>query len=435
MTRYLKDASFADWFNLYLQVLFSLRLAHTQLDYTHYDLHTGNVLVRQLTDYEGSFYIPYTTERGTEYLLVERIASIIDYGFSHIRINSPNRPGNWDPIAGSSEQRQTAVAMSCDSTEPFCKVDGLHFGKWGLQKYGILPDKSRLLYDAYKLLLFSAAGFDLHDNREALEFMEPLVKFFNTTDSLTNIILDEDRIYYSLRENHTIDRVTLDDYLSYIRQQYDGLSYFLHEVPNKGVRVFGCNGTDICTVTPNDYSQIGFSDQLKIADLFAFYDLHRRWNNRNMGAQAKQLMESFSQTYSQLVGVQLKDLEAKLIRSKSIFDRFIPIQIDNPNYSQQIMKYLKAYDLYQEISLSITVIKYAATLYNDKKTLKKVRKSSSALTKFKQQLKDKYYSRLVNDQQKILNNLDGIETNIDLTEGQLNKILSTINQVISKAKL
>src|SRR5690606_31884194 len=91
------------------------------------DLHTNNVLVRESPDGPGTLVaIPYETEVGKiEYLLTPGIATVIDYGFSHIMTS----------VQGRQE----------------------HFGRSNLLPYSIFPDRPWPLHDAYKVLLFSLA--------------------------------------------------------------------------------------------------------------------------------------------------------------------------------------------------------------------------------------------------------------------------------------
>ena len=95
---YIKVATMEDILNIYTQVLLSLQMALEMFDFTHYDLHLGNVLVRDPP--RGKDIIEYTINEKKIYLKVKKIAVIIDYGRSHVNINGESY-GNWlDPDAG-----------------------------------------------------------------------------------------------------------------------------------------------------------------------------------------------------------------------------------------------------------------------------------------------------------------------------------------------
>ena len=90
MSKYLQTCTGKDFVNVYLQVLYALRLALKVSDYTHYDLHYENVLIREPSPgtISGPFQIAYETERGVEYVLTHVIPTFIDYGFSHIKTSN-----------------------------------------------------------------------------------------------------------------------------------------------------------------------------------------------------------------------------------------------------------------------------------------------------------------------------------------------------------
>ncbi|CAH6418460.1 Protein kinase [uncultured virus] len=104
-----------EFLQIYLQVLNALNVAYKAFDFTHYDLHPGNVLIQTLS-YKVA--IPFYDPRGgVMYIKTNRLARIIDYGSSHVYLQ------------------------------------GQHLGKYGFSNVGIYPESSFPMYDAYKLLL------------------------------------------------------------------------------------------------------------------------------------------------------------------------------------------------------------------------------------------------------------------------------------------
>ena len=85
----------------YMATMFALLKAEKEYDFTHYDLHSGNVLIRECTDQryvengKGIFYVPYTVKIDTKvytFYVVSQggIPTIIDYGRSHVNVDGRN---------------------------------------------------------------------------------------------------------------------------------------------------------------------------------------------------------------------------------------------------------------------------------------------------------------------------------------------------------
>lgn len=85
--RKLRTCSSDQFLNWFLQVLLSINYAHQEIDFTHYDLHVSNVLIRPLppSTCKRILCFPF---RGKEiYIPVEDIAVIIDFAYSHAKID------------------------------------------------------------------------------------------------------------------------------------------------------------------------------------------------------------------------------------------------------------------------------------------------------------------------------------------------------------
>lgn len=84
--RKLKSCSSDQFLNWFLQVLLSLNYAHEEFDFTHYDLHVSNILIRPLPSSESKRVLRFPFKGGEIYLTVEDIAVIIDFAYSHVKI-------------------------------------------------------------------------------------------------------------------------------------------------------------------------------------------------------------------------------------------------------------------------------------------------------------------------------------------------------------
>ena len=138
-----RTLNFTDWLSYYLQILFSLKIAKDLIGFTHYDLHTENVLLRDLGTSKKTFHIPYKYNNKWYYIKTNKVATMIDFGYSHI------------------------------------KYKGKNFGYPGLEHYGINSEKVRPLYDAFKLCGFSIFYLARKDiGSIVLEKMFPIAKCF-----------------------------------------------------------------------------------------------------------------------------------------------------------------------------------------------------------------------------------------------------------------
>ncbi|MFS8158764.1 MAG: hypothetical protein ACMG6E_00865 [Candidatus Roizmanbacteria bacterium] len=123
---------FTTYLSYLIQLAFALRLAQQQCDFTHYDLHGDNVILRDLPeDGPGEIYIPYLMKKGTiVFVKTKAIATIIDYGRSHIAVKKE------------------------------------HFGYHNFEENGVYATRSRVLYDLFKII-----GFTLYEARKNSQFL------------------------------------------------------------------------------------------------------------------------------------------------------------------------------------------------------------------------------------------------------------------------
>ena len=77
-----------------LQIVGALQIAEEQFSFTHYDLHGGNIILRDHT--LPYFYIKYQDI----FIKTDKIATIIDYGLSSIKVN-----GKWYGLSSYSREK------------------------------------------------------------------------------------------------------------------------------------------------------------------------------------------------------------------------------------------------------------------------------------------------------------------------------------------
>lgn len=98
-----------------IQICFSLQIAQQEINFTHYDLHSENIILRQLDE---PIAIEYNINNKIYKIETNAIPTIIDYGFSHFT------------------------------------HQGVQFGMTDMPSLGINPTKTSKGYDLYKLLMF-----------------------------------------------------------------------------------------------------------------------------------------------------------------------------------------------------------------------------------------------------------------------------------------
>ena len=337
---YVKTCTFPQWLDKYLQVLYALDAAVKMIDFTHYDLHDENVLVRDIG--EKSFSIPYSTERGgTEYLLTDGISTVIDYGFSHV------------------------------------KYDGKDFGVWDKMAWGVLPRRSFPLHDAYKLLLMSMRSMKDYNNVECYNGASQILKFFNSTESADYIVANQAQTYYFLPFTTSTGNTSLFDLTKYIRDNIPVANQIIRSKPGLE-RVIGCTGTDVCITSSDTVRKVGVSGPLTVDTVFEFYDLVTRLNQEGRSNDIEQVVKSFN--YQSAIQIALSNYNKLVTETNEILANMnilsikgLPVQnlfdiqlLDQ--YKASASKVAELYDHIQELSLHKDAVKYAAQFYGDTNT-------------------------------------------------------------------
>lgn len=172
---FVKDCTFDQFLSVYLQVLYALRTASKELGFTHYDLHPRNVVVS--SPEQVSWILTYRTELHVdEYLQTNNLAVILDFGQSKIE-----------------NQRYL-----------------------GLSRYGIDTSKIDPLGDSYKLLMMSLRQMR-STNPICYKQASKLARFFNRYQRVSQILKEQQHVYYVLQLANPDEKRSLDDYLRYIR--------------------------------------------------------------------------------------------------------------------------------------------------------------------------------------------------------------------------
>jgi hypothetical protein len=284
LRQYLKDCTITEFLSVFMQILYSLELAYRKIDYTHYDLHTENVLMRQLTNRVGNFSIRYQTERGWEYLNSNRVATFIDYGFNHIQVN------------------------------------GQHYGVTGLEENSIFYEESWIMYDVYKLLMTCAA--DSSENQPVFDEIGKIFRFFNVTESLYSAIDSQAKSFYALPKNNKTKNVTIYDLTTFIREKcncdFIGDEYKTEELLSCGTQCFDFNSV----LQISDLNEV-----ISPNTLYEFSDTISRMQETNNYSEINRVVAEFD--YFSALNEMIPAMEKLISENDDMTNRIIIIDLSS----------------------------------------------------------------------------------------------------------
>ena len=212
-----------EFMEIYLQIVNALNVAYNMVNFTHYDLHLGNVLIQKL---EEPVAIPIYLEDKIKYLVTKYMVKIIDYGTS------------------------------------YAKIQGHHFGNYSIPEifYG---EKPYQIYDVYKYLLFigiECKKLTSSNSQNILNLVRYIYTLFNEYPEYDDRYI----VYVADPEDYGIPIKNLEDlqlknFLSIIYQEINRRNYNISILDNipKGVKGFDNPGdADIFLTLANNISEI-----------------------------------------------------------------------------------------------------------------------------------------------------------------------------------
>jgi hypothetical protein len=223
-----------DVIKVYLQIMLALKIARDTIQFTHYDLHDENVLIRK-TNF-NRFYIkyPYSSDI-TYYIETDNIPTIIDYGYSHI------------------------------------VYDNEHYGKYGLLQYSILHDSTFDAYDYYKLLMFMYYNSMTSSNSDVHNVLLDLI--INLFDEPNDNEIDQKRdLIFQLPNLEHIRRVRHEVIIEYLLNRFPHL---VSTSPDPNIPVIQCGyvGRSCMTIQDSIRALIRPNIPPRIINLFNYKDV------------------------------------------------------------------------------------------------------------------------------------------------------------------
>lgn len=199
----------------YLQILFALETISV-VKFTHYDLHTANIIFRSKPKKTLIRYINPDTKKYI-YLDSEYVATIIDYGQSYL------------------------------------EYKGNKHGVYELESGNIYPDMPNLIVDAFKPFMFMIE--DLVDRKDELgnilvRLLTPIYHFFDTKDSIKDHLDRRNNNYYfEVPASDKTKTYRHSKLIKYILSEYYPIlnqKVLYNKVP-KGYKVLNCRSFECRT--------------------------------------------------------------------------------------------------------------------------------------------------------------------------------------------
>lgn len=363
LSQYVKTCSIQEFLQVYMQVLYALRTAFNKIDFTHYDLHDDNILIRDVVGAPpneekiitlSGFQIPYITGNGTEYLKTSKVACIIDYSRAHFKVPPLYRPsdGTMDP--------------------------GEDIGVSGLTEYSVYPQRSWIMHDLYKLLMFCGRSALQANNVPVAHEISKMFRYFNQSESLQQAVDAQWPVRYSLPLTEmTVHNFTIGNFASHIRNVCD--CSFISKY-QEGTSLT-CT-PNICLSEDQTYALLGMSLSDAIptpTDIINFYELCLRLYNSGREDEMNAMAVKFDyKTAMSRLLAQMKSLIDEMnmyvSRFRSVDLSRMPLeQLLSPGTLDQVRA---AYINGGQIADRIATLKYdyvvgieVAKRYNDAETM------------------------------------------------------------------
>lgn len=376
---YNKTCTGEEFFLVFRQLMNALRQAWLSIRFIHNDLHTGNVLIRQLDDF---YSFPYSTAQGVEYITTNQLATIIDVGRSHIVYHDK------------------------------------HYGFTGLEDVGVFEDIPLPITDVYKVLFFSLYTMYYSGNIKAFNQVKQLAPYFfpdllslddPAFDRKLIQLLDQERnnVYYYLNfkqgERQRFYRAALnyqktgriggllpktwiraitfnyDDFIAYVNRFCQCSAITLKPLSQLAYCRRDRCGNSLQIL--NSFFERPINKSPTAEDFFEFYDLH---TNRLLTRDYKStLVTDFKRIYPRAKDEYLLDLIADINNLNDNLNNVDEMTLVGKSrneiiliadvYRQRFTLIAEAVATWREIPFQARVGEYIAAIYADRDLLVKIR--------------------------------------------------------------
>jgi hypothetical protein len=168
-----------------MQILYALEIAQHHIDFTHYDLHTENILIKKA---DKATQIVYHRPDGTKrYVTSENVAVIIDFGYAHV------------------------------------KVDDENYGILRHTPYGV-NNNLHAMFDVYKLIGFCSLDYLLRiktTNKASKNFdyfFTQLWKIFDPSKMWQQIVIEQSEVLYTYNKSLSYGPELLSEFIDMLEE-------------------------------------------------------------------------------------------------------------------------------------------------------------------------------------------------------------------------
>lgn len=277
MSLYIQKCTGGEFLNAFMQIIYALRIGLKMIDFTHYDLHGKKVLLRTLPE-KKKFQIAYETERGIEYITTNVIATMIDYGYSHIKVGTPT------PI---------------------------EVGRHGLIQFSIFPYRSWIFHDIYKFLMFCLMSAYQYNNQSVIMEAVKIFRFFNQSEDPIVAVNSQWDLRFAFPLTDLTNTLSLDNLARHIRLVCD-CSFIQSTMNSCGV----LNCETFCLTERELFNKIGVDPKADIGiphTIIEFHDIVTRLQNHARDAEKMRIVRAFNypqamQQHIQQMSQQIRDI-------------------------------------------------------------------------------------------------------------------------------
>jgi hypothetical protein len=338
-------ASFSEYLNVFTQVIFALHVAQ-RVGFTHYDLHSENVLVLPLPEAITIYY------DDVGYLTTKYLAFIIDYGRSHIIYNGNHYGFNGVPIGtfpNLAYPMFDIFKLLC-----FTLMDAA-FGDRNYTRYTQMTDQE-----------LETGGF--LTNQKVFQQAKPMLKYFYPELNLNqtaNYLIVTRRHFYTLPYSPQFDISVLDFYQNAMVPLYSQLliTFISEQPPVDQDQIYGCARKGFCLTLKEAINNYSEPDNDYIQDPYVFYEmLYEKDRGNARLIDLNEIIAEGSQHYEEYIEQLGEDANSKIDRYNSIAQTVAAASIRgaapevvkfSPNslelYRKYVAKIVRLFDLMNEL--------------------------------------------------------------------------------------
>jgi hypothetical protein len=230
--------------NCFMQIVYALEIAQFKIDFTHYDLHSNNILVNKkfTTPHKYSYMRPNGKIRNVP---IDYLSNIIDYGFSHVVYKNVS----YGIIGFTDYNIFNKLNRYYDIFKLICNL--LYTIHLRDDKVKYLKEKIKLLQDALKI--FNKRGDDIH----YLAFLRDNGGFVFTGDDSLDFSIFVDKLEEVWQVNYSENGYKIVDYSS--------LHLTSDDKPHDIYGFYDLFATDVTTQITHSYMQTKQAYMKKIA--------------------------------------------------------------------------------------------------------------------------------------------------------------------------